>query len=99
MYWVLNVSAGSVDDGLRLKGDVVGVLLEGHAIGGAVKQARQLKGCGRLARTIRTCDNAECGFSCSHIATLRFHSFISSATVWSLLRFSASAFAFDSRAA
>ena len=42
MYWVLNVSAGSVDDGLRPKGDVVGVLLEGLAIGGAVKQARQL---------------------------------------------------------
>jgi len=60
---------------------------------------KQLGGSCRLTRSVGTSDDAECGSSCCHIAMLRFHSFISSATVWSLLRFSASAFAFDSRAA
>ena len=35
------VGVGSVDDGLCPEGDVVGVALEGLAVGGAVEQARQ----------------------------------------------------------
>jgi len=37
----LVVGVGSVDDGLCPEGDVVGVALEGLAVGGAVEQARQ----------------------------------------------------------
>lgn len=52
-----------------------------------------------LARTIGAGYDTECGLLCVHTTAFLLHDCISSATSFSLLRFSASALALDSRAA